>query len=494
MKHSCDTQSLYGTGIYACVEGLNLTSITNRDPKGQAICHLLLRSPLPHTVVNDGAWSLTQHHQKAAFSKRLFSDYHRFLADCSVCDTLYPSQPILVRTVQSARPLCFGLSYPAHTRVANLGALRDFDGVLQLQFADCAAQLLLAFRGDVIWDGEALHITGSATLAFGFCTAAELDKTLCRMATFSPNIQEATQVSMAQAIFSLLAARVLPDGSVCPRAVDCVMQEEVQAQVLSTFCRLAKKMPQLKETASRIYGAMPIPAPTPRASQSVIAAIRYADLVKSPVPSWCESVLCENANLLLGGAMPFDATDGLAYPICEHGSLTRTVQWLFAADSYLATVPAGDGVAFLQEKAEVVRATLFQNFYDGQWQLSSPLRAASLRKSHRYLGVCPICYDRAGDVTVQTLCYDKVRATYLCPHCLTLDLALPPLRLPPLFDGFGYCAVPKEAGNSFCALLQRAFAHRQEKDMEKLQKALDERSLDTLSTVDLAYLALLFQL
>ncbi len=494
MKHLIDTQSLYGTGIYACVEGLNLTSISHRDEKGQAICHLLLRAPFPHTVVNDGAWSLTQHHQKAAFSKRLFSDYHRFLADCAVCDTLYPSQPILLRTIQSARPLCYGLSYPPHTRVANLGALRDFDGVLQLQFTDCETQLLFAFRGDVLWDGETLHITGTASLAFGFCTAPELDKTLCRMATFSPALQEATPVPLPQALFSLLSARVLPNGTVCPRAVDCIMQEEVQALTLSTLCRLAKKMPSAKELASRIYRALPIPAPTPRASQSVIAAILYADLMGNPAPSWCASVLCESAKRLIGGAMPFDATDALAYPICEHGSLARTVQWLFAADAYLATAPIGDDIASLQEKAEVVRAALLQNFYDGEWQLSGPLRAANLRKSHRYLGTCPICYDRMEDATVKNLCYDKTRATYLCPHCLASELTLPPVHLPLLFDGFGYCAVPKATGDSFEALLQRAFTHRQTKDIEKLQKALTERSLDNLSTVHLAYLTLLFQI
>ncbi len=495
--------SLYGCGIRASCEGLSLVSIASRsDPL--ALCHFLLQSDEPRTVAFQEDFSLTHNAKKAAFSKRLFSDYAQMLADCSIEDCVHPTRPILRRSYHTARPLTFSLCVPARTKVLPLPPCNGYAGVLQLQFEHSTDCILFAWNGDGRWEDGCFSIgPGSGELLFFALTESSIAKALRPSFAVFPDETPSTQVSAPhERVLSLLSKRI-QDGIAFPHALDARYDSDTQSRVLLSLCRLGS--PLAHDVASALYHRLQKELEgkrdpdLPSISLAILAWQSYCTHFHKdiPTPLWQFEALLQAARQIKSGMMPFARCDARPYPFCEHGSLLRTVQWLAAANSLLSKEESLDITKqqALRQKAQVVEVQLPIHFFkDGQWIADCALRAIGIRKSQFRFGICPSCYDRAKDAIEKPLQYHGIAKTYLCANCAKgKDFSFSEVPMVDAFDTFGYCAMP-HSDFSFCQsalwrAVERAYHYCKTDDLTVLFDLLRHELIDALPCDALAHLA-----
>ncbi len=466
---------LCAEGISAQCDGVNLLSIGDTM---QAFCHLCLQKEGTQTVVFSPDRSLTYSKKKVAFTARLFSDFERFLADCAFCDEI--SNGILTRTFHCAQKLTFSICCPARTQILPLSPYRDLCGLLLR--TDTEKQLLIAWRKGVQVQVQesTLSLCGSGALFFAVVTENDIAKVLSKLASLRLNKTAPSAVSATP--LQMLTTRICDNGRVLPYQKDDRYDPDTQAQVLRTLCRLGKPCDTV---AQCLFSHLQKETPDAGSAIGVLAVIRYALYSSQPIPAWCEEILHQSARLLLCGMMPFSKSDALPFPVCEYGSLCRTLQWLSAVDTLLCHKESD-----LREKADLVRARLRENFTSS---LVCKARAEGLRHPQFRFGICPDCHARYGETEIVTLTYHKKHKTYLCAKCAQKQDICLDFVIPPLFETFGYCdlADPK-LDLATCAiedLIKYAYFYR----TPDARKALDDRietvDLETLSSISLCYLA-----
>lgn len=467
---------LYTDRISAQCDGVNLLSIGDgRD----VFCHLCLQRETEPTVVFSQNASLTHSKKKAAFTKRLFSDFDRFLADCAFCDEI--TDGILIRTFHCAQKLTFSLACAPRTQILPLSPYRDQCGILLRN--ESKKLLMITWRKGVTYTQGALSLSGSGMLFFAVTTECDSAKVLARMASMRTVKEDERAPSPTPA--QILATRVCKDGRILPHQNDDRYDPDTQAQVLRTLCRLGKECDTVAQCLSTHLQGAPYDAGS---AIGVLAFLRYALKSNMPIPTWCEAILKESARHLLCSMMPFAVRDALPFPICEHGSLRRTLEWLSAVNLLLCNQESA-----LREKAELVQKRLSENFYsNGSWSPNAPHRAQALRHPQFRMGICPTCHARYGEKEVVTLTYHKGHKTYLCAKCAQADDLCLDTKIPSLFEPFGYCEYAQpDLDLAHCNiedLIRFAYLFRTPTALESLRARLQSVLLESLSSCALCYL------